>query len=212
MHDDTSTKAKDEADELGCNLGKHLAQNILQSVFEAPHGLFQTKPFKDICKTGPSIQEMSRPADHDDETLSHSARQLDQALGGDLASILFGSLFKQDNEPSAVSTGKKHPVSGHAKAMAAAKPSKGSEDVSAKAAHHQSPGHEEPQDALESVRQSVSDSILGIKGGKKLRGGVTGAVETVSSQMHVENGKRVTEQKICQNGHCKTVVTTEDLK
>merc|ERR1719253_295350 len=35
--------------------------------------------------------------------------------------------------------------------------------------------------------------------------------QSVSSETRVENGKRVTHQKMCKNGHCKTVVTSEDL-
>lgn len=35
--------------------------------------------------------------------------------------------------------------------------------------------------------------------------------QSMSSETHVENGKRVTNEKICKNGHCKTVVTTEDI-
>lgn len=176
------------------DLGRELAEKVLGSIFKVDHG-----------KDQPSSGSQAKSSSVHDAMKNYD---LGEALGNDMAKQIFGSILKMPAKHSLGDRGKAamdHSSRSSVKHFL--------EDQFAQADQKYSSGDDKFNDALGSILKEATRG--GSKEGSekhyvKLRGSQKQA-QPVTSETHVEHGKSVTKETSCDNGHCKTVVTTEDL-
>jgi hypothetical protein len=199
---------KEQEFDAGWDLGQKLAEKIIGSIVE---------PSKDKA-----LQESSSPPLADGKTsdglfdfsgsrtdrgseqhhalgkkmdpFQNAAAQMGTALGKDLANAILGSVIDKkgaDNRAHSFNTDQDQSLDQSQKIKKLMEKIDQEHDSVSQA--------KEVQDAMDSQDEHLSAPAT------------AASVTSDATVTSVKDGKRITKERICEHGHCKTVITTEDL-